>query len=398
MAREVKRLTARTVSSLKEPGRYADGGGLYLQIGPTGTKAWLFLFKRDGKRREMGLGAIGDVSLAEARQKAEEARRIAAESGDPFEVRKAAKDARREADAAPTFGGFADVLIAGIEGGFRNEKHIYQWKQTLGPAYCARIRDKKIADISTDDVLAILQPIWLEKNETASRLRGRIERVLDAAKAKGLRSGENPARWRGHLDTLLSKRQKLQRGHHPAMPYAEVPAFIADLQKREAMAARALEFAILTAARSGEVLGATWAEVDLKAKVWSIPAARMKARRDHRVPLPEPALAVLDAVAPLRRADDDGSGFLFPGQRPMRPLSGMAMEMLLRRQKLDITVHGFRSSFRDWAAEETAFPREIAEAALAHVVGDTTERAYRRGDALEKRRELMKAWAAFCLR
>ena len=245
-------------------------------------------------------------------------------------------------------------------------------------------------------MLAVLQPIWQEKNETASRLRGRIERVLDAAKAKGLRTGENPARWRGHLDTLLPKRQKLQRGHHPAMPYTEVPAFVAELRTREAMAARALEFAILTAARSGEVLGAMWGEVDLKAEVWTVPAMRMKAGREHRVPLTAPAIAILRALEALRPEDDDKGAYIFPGQRKGRPLSGMAMEMLLRRQKLEITVHGFRSSFRDWAAEETGFPREIAEAALAHVVGDATERAYRRGDALEKRRELMTAWAAHC--
>ncbi|MFG1350130.1 tyrosine-type recombinase/integrase [Xanthobacter autotrophicus] len=396
MARATNRLTARTVANLKEPGRYADGGGLYLQVGPTGTKAWLFMFRRDGKRREMGLGSARDVGLAEARQKAEDARRLTAERQDPLESRKASMARQKEAEEVPSFGAFADALVENIEGGFRNDKHVYQWKQTLGPAYCAKIRDKKLGEVTTDDVLAVLQPIWQEKNETASRLRGRIERVLDAAKAKGLRTGENPARWRGHLDTLLPKRQKLQRGHHPAMPYAEVPAFLTELRMREAMAARALEFAILTAARSGEVLGAMWGEVDLKAEVWTVPAARMKAGREHRVPLTAPAIAILRALEALHPEDDDKGAYIFPGQRKGRPLSGMAMEMLLRRQKLEITVHGFRSSFRDWAAEETGFPREIAEAALAHVVGDATERAYRRGDALEKRRELMMAWASHC--
>lgn len=394
MARATNRLTARTVANLKDQGRYADGGGLYLQVGPTGTKAWLFMFASAGKRREMGLGSVQDVTLAEARQKAEEARRIVGSGADPLAHRNAAKAARKDAEAAPTFGAFADALVESLERGFRNDKHAAQWRMTLGPTYCAGIRDKKLAGITTDDVLAVLQPVWTEKNETAARLRGRIEKVLDAAKAKGLRTGENPARWRGHLDTLLPKRQKLQRGHHPALPYADLPAFMAALRTREAMAARALEFTILTAARSGEALGARWSEIDMKGRTWTIPGSRMKAAREHRVPLTEPAMAILKALELLRPEDRDG--YVFPGQRPMRPLSGMAMEMLLRRQKQEITVHGFRSSFRDWAAEETGFPREIAEAALAHVVGDATERAYRRGDALEKRREMMEAWASHC--
>lgn len=396
MAQAVNRMTARTVANLKEPGRYADGGGLYLQIGPTGTKSWLFMFKREGKRREVGLGALGTVSLSEARQKAADARRIVAEGGDPLAERRAAEVARKAAEAADTFGAFADAHMDRIEIGFRNEKHAGQWRMTLGPAYCASIRDKKLNDITTDDVLGVLHPIWQVKNETASRLRGRIEQVLDAARAKGLRTGENPARWRGHLDTLLPKRQKLQRGHHPALPYVEIQAFVADLRARDAMAARALEFTILAAARTGEVLGATWGEIDLKAQVWTVPGKRMKAGREHRVPLSPACIAILEHVAPLWPEGDDGSAFIFPGQRPGRPLSGMAMEMLLRRQKKEITVHGFRSTFRDWAGEETEFAREVVEAALSHVVGDATERAYRRGDALEKRRRLMEAWAAYC--
>lgn len=396
MAQAVNRMTARTVANLKDPGRYADGGGLYLQIGPTGTKSWLFMFKRDGKRSEVGLGALGTVSLSEARQKAADARRIVAEGGDPLAERRAAEEARKAAAAVDTFGTFADAHMERIMGGFRNAKHAAQWRMTLGPVYCASIRDKKLKDITTDDVLGVLQPIWQVKNETASRLRGRIEQVLDAARAKGLRTGENPARWRGHLDTLLPKRQKLQRGHHPALPYLEIQAFVADLRARDAMAARALEFTILTAARTGEVLGATWGEIDLEAQVWTVPGKRMKAGREHRVPLSPACIAILEHVSPLRPEGDDGSAFLFPGQRPGRPLSGMAMEMLLRRQKKEITVHGFRSTFRDWAGEETEFAREVVEAALSHVVGDATERAYRRGDALEKRRKLMEAWADFC--
>jgi integrase len=236
----------------------------------------------------------------------------------------------------------------------------------------------------------VLAPIWQTKAETAARLRGRIERVLDAARVKGLRSGENPARWRGHLDKLLPKRQKLSRGHHVAMPFEDVPDFVADLRKREAIAALALEFCILTASRSGEVLGAVWPEINRAAKVWTVPAERMKGGREHRVPLSPRALEILDKLAAVTAGDH-----IFPGQRLGRPLSVMAMEMVLRRMKVDVTVHGFRSAFRDWAGETTTFPREVAEAALAHVVGDKTERAYRRGDALEKRRKLMDAWAAF---
>jgi integrase len=257
--------------------------------------------------------------------------------------------------------------------------------------YAAPLRDKPLDAIQTDDVLSVLTPLWQTKNETASRLRGRIERVLDAARAKGLRSGENPARWRGHLDHLLPKRQKLSRGHHAALPYADVPELVADLRNREGAAALALEFLILTAARSGEVLGAKWNEIDRDAKVWTVPAERMKAGREHRVPLTQRALQILATVEQVRTGD-----YVFPGQRHGRPLSVMSMEMLLRRMKVDVTVHGFRSSFRDWAGECTSFPREIAEAALAHTVGDETERAYRRGDALEKRRKLMAAWASFC--
>jgi integrase len=254
------------------------------------------------------------------------------------------------------------------------------------------LREKPLDEIRTDDVLAALKPIWQTKSETASRLRGRIERVLDAAKARGLRSGENPARWRGHLDHLLPKRQKLTRGHHPALPYLDVPAFVADLRNRETVAALALEFTILNASRTGEVLGAKWDEIDREAAIWTIPRERMKAGREHRVPLTDRGLEILDAVEKVRTGD-----YVFPGQRRGKPLSGMAMEMLLRRMKIEkATVHGFRSSFRDWAGECTPFPREIAEAALAHTVGDETERAYRRGDALEKRRKLMAAWAAFC--
>ena len=291
----------------------------------------------------------------------------------------------------------ADEIVANLTEGFRNAKHRQQWTNTLA-AYAATIRDKPVANINTADVLAILQPIWTTKAETASRVRGRIERVLDAAKARGLRTGENPARWRGHLDTLLSRRKKLTRGHHTALPYTNVPAFYADLRKRDGFAALALRFTIITAARSNETYGSRWSEIDRKAKVWTVPPERMKAARPHRVPLTDEALAILDAVnmatpAGRERKPDD---FIFPGAKRVRPLSGEAMSAVLDRMGVAVTVHGFRSTFRDWAGDETQFPREIAEAALAHVVGDETEQAYRRGDALARRRALMTAWSDYC--
>ena len=386
MARATKRLSARAVVSTVKPGRHADGEGLYLIVDAGGAKRWLFLFRWQTKLKEMGLGGLSGVSLAEARDKAQEARRVLASGRNPIEARRTALAAQ---DAVVTFGPFADALVDGIASGFRNEKHLAQWRMTL-TVYAAPLRDKPLDAIGTDDVLGVLTPLWQAKNETASRLRGRIERVLDAAKAKGLRTGENPARWRGHLDHLLPKRQKLTRGHQVAMPFAGVPAFLGGLRERRAVAALGLEFLILNASRSGEVLGARWAEIDREARVWTVPPERMKGGREHRVPLSERALAILDAVEPIRSGH-----YVFPGQKVGRPLSNMAFEMLLRRMEVEVTTHGFRSSFRDWCGERTTFAREIAEAALAHVVGDQTERAYRRGDALERRRELMAAWADY---
>jgi integrase len=253
------------------------------------------------------------------------------------------------------------------------------------------LRAKTVDTIATDDVLAVLKPIWTTKAETASRVRGRIEKVLDAAKAKGFREGENPARWRGHLDHLLPGPSKLTRGHHAAMPYEDVAGFVAELREREATAALALEFCILTAARSGEVLGARWSEIDRDKKIWTVPATRMKAGREHRVPLPGRALAVVGQLAEAKQGD-----FVFPGQRRDKPLSNKAMDRVLRRVGTDVTVHGFRSSFRDWAGNETGYPRELIETALAHVIGDRAEQAYRRSDALERRRDLMTAWESYC--
>jgi integrase len=383
MARQINKLSARKVETLTVPGRHSDGGGLYLNITETGAKSWLFMFKKAGRRREMGLGSVRAVPLATARTVAADARQHVAAGRDPLAI--------RVAPATMTFREAAAGLVESMSSSWRNAKHRAQWTMTL-TVYCAPIAALPVADITTDDVLRVLQPLWQTKPETASRLRGRIERALDFAKARGMRSGENPARWRGHLDALLPKRQKLTRGHHKALPFAAVPDFMGKLRARQGAAPAALEFAILTAARSGEVLGATWSEIDLDARVWTVPAERMKAGREHRVPLSARAVEILNSMSAVRASD-----FVFPGMRTNRPLSVMALEMVLRRMKVDTTVHGFRSTFRDWTGERTAFPREIAEAALAHLVGDEVERAYRRGDALEKRRSLMDAWASFCM-
>lgn len=376
-------LTARKVETAK-PGKYGDGGNLYLIVSESGSRKWVLRFTWRGSAKEMGLGSAKLVSLAEAREKAATALRMVARGINPIEERK--RD-----NGTPTFGDMADSVCQTLSDGFRNEKHKAQWKSTL-KTYAAPLRSKPVDTITTDDILTVIKPIWTLKPETASRVRGRVEKVLDAAKAKGFRDGENPARWRGHLDHLLPKPSKLERRHHAAMAYEDIAAFVGDLRKRQATAALALEYCILTAARSGEVLGAKWSEIDLIKKVWTIPASRMKAGREHRVPLSNRAMTILKQ---LREAD--GGEFVFPGQRPKKPLSNMAMEMVLRRMKVEnATVHGFRSSFRDWAGNVTSFPREVTETALAHVIGDKAEQAYRRGDALEKRRTLMDAWAAYC--
>lgn len=393
-ARTLNRLTSAEVRSLGD-GRHADGGGLYLDRDGTRSR-WVFMWKRDGRRREMGLGPAGKggVGLAQARAAAADARKALKDGLDPIEARDAKPE---EPVPVPTFGEMADEFVTAQSPQWRNEKHRKQWAMTL-TTYAKPLRALPVDQVDTQAVLEVLKPVWAKRPETASRLRGRIEAVLNAAKAKGHRSGENPALWRGHLDHLLPKRQKLSRGHHKAMPYKEVAAFVADLRQRKAVTAYALEFLILTAARSGEVMGATWGEIDLKAKVWTVPAARMKAGREHRVPLSAAAIKVLEAVAPLAAARPEGADRakapVFPGHGK-GGLSVMAFSMQLRRMGVDVTAHGFRSSFRDWAGEASNFPREVAEAALAHTVGDATERAYRRGDALEKRRRLMDAWAKY---
>jgi integrase len=377
------KLTARKVETAK-PGKYSDGGNLYLIVSETGARKWVLRFTWRGRAKEMGLGSASSVPLADAREKAAGARRKIAQGLNPI-------DERKRDGGIPTFGEMADDVRETLSAGFRNEKHKAQWKSTL-ETYASPLRAKPVDTIATDDVLAVLKPIWTMKAETASRLRGRIEKVLDAAKAKGFRDGENPARWRGHLDHLLPRPSKLARGHHAAMPYEHVAPFIAKLRERDATSALALELCILTAARSGEILGMRWSEVDLNRKIWTVPADRMKAGREHRVPLSPRAFAILRKLEKLKTGE-----FVFPGQTRNKPLSNMAMEMVLRRMKIEnATVHGFRSSFRDWAGNVTSFPREVTETALAHVIGDKAEQAYRRSDALDKRRKLMDAWAAYC--
>lgn len=388
MAGALNKLSAAKVAGKLVPGRYGDGGGLYLDVDTHGRR-WVFRYRwkapgtpGKGRERELGFGPLRDVTLAQARQKASQARELLRQRKDPYAMRHA------PAVAVPTFGEVADAYIERMAPQFKNAKHLWQWRQTIGDSYCRTLRPVPIDEVAVEHVLAVLTPIWQAKAETAARLRGRIERVLDAARAQGLRSGENPARWRGHMNHLLPARQKLQRGHHAAMARGDLPSFVERLRVRHTTAALCLEFTILTAARTGESTAARWEEFD--GDVWTIPAARMKAKRDHRVPLGQRAAAVLNEMR------QHGSEWVFPGQHRRRHLSNMAMLMLLRDEGHAVTVHGFRSTFRDWAGDCTSYPREIIETALAHRSGDATEDAYRRGDALERRRELMEAWAAFC--
>ena len=401
----VNALDAQTVKHAKA-GRHADGGGLYLLVKPSGAKSWVFRFMLNGKSRDLGLSRCPEaVALMEKHGKEEltlaQAREVAAiyrfkvKAGiDPLaERQEAAAQAaaeRQEQEAAQiTFREMAERYIAAQEGTWRNAKHRQQWRNSIGTYAYPVIGDIAVADVETKHVLAVIEPIWKAKPETASRVRGRIEAILDAAKVRGYRAGDNPARWRGHLAQLLPGRKKLSRGHHKAVPYSALPELIGQLRARSAVAALALEFTIMTAARTGEVIGATWGEVDMDAATWVVPAARMKAGREHRVPLPPRAIEILVETHKI------GGDYLFTGQRG-GPMSGMAMAMLLRRMNVDATVHGMRSCFRDWAAECTGYPHEVCEMALAHTIANRTEAAYRRGDLFEKRRRLMTEWAAFC--
>ena len=354
---------------------------------------WVYRFQMHGRRRDMGLGPIDLYSLAEARQKALEARKLVAEGIDPIEARQAKRSAAAvDAAKGMTFRACAEAYINAHRSGWRNPKHAAQWPATLDAYVYPHFGSLPVQAVDVGLVLKAVEPIWTEKPETASRVRGRIESVLDWATARGYRQGENPARWRGHLENLLPPRSKMRRvEHHAALPYAELAAFMAALRQQEGVGARALEFAILTAARTGEVIGARWDEINVAERLWIVPADRMKAGKEHRAPLSDAALAIVERMAAIRQGDH-----LFPGGKTERPISNMAMLMLLRRMgRDDLTAHGFRSTFRDWAAEATNFPAEVAEMALAHTVGDKLEAAYRRGDLFEKRREIMAAWANF---
>jgi integrase len=392
MARRIGRLTALHVSRAKRPGMHADGGGLYLRVTGAAARSWVYRYARGGRTRYMGLGSLDAVSLAEARVRADEARRLVSAGIDPIDARHGKLAAERvEAARQVTFREAAEAFIKAHEAGWRSAKHGQQWRNTLATHVYPLLGALPVQQIDAGLVMRVLEPIWSTTPETASRIRQRIEAVLDAATARGQRSGENPARWRGHLRNLLPARSKVQRvKHHPALPYQELGAFMAELRKQDGLAARALELLILTASRTAECVASRWSEFDLAAALWTIPAERIKAGREHRVPLAPTAVALLRKLARARISE-----FVFPG-RSGRPLSDGALLNLLKRiLRTDLTVHGFRSTFRDWAAEQTNFSREVAEMALSHAIGDKVEAAYRRGDLLDKRRRLMEAWATF---
>lgn len=373
---------------------YADGGGLYLQISRTGTKSWIFRFAMEGREREMGLGPLHTISLSDARLLAAEARKLKLKGQDPIEARKAERQAKRLDDArAMTFRQAATAYIEANKAGWKNAKHAAQWEATLAAYADPVFGALPVAAVDTSLVMKALEAIWSEKPETASRLRGRVESVLDWATVRGYRKGENPARWRGHLEKLLPARSKVKAvEHHAALPYRELPKFMTALREQAGSGARGLEFAILTAARTGEVIGATWEEFDLDAETWNVPKERMKAKREHRVFLSDSAVAVLKPLKGTAR-----SKYVFPGGKDGKPLSNMAMLTTLKRMKRgDLTTHGFRSTFRDWAAEMTDYPSEVVEMALAHVVSNKVEAAYRRGDLFQKRKGLMSDWTAYC--
>jgi integrase len=408
--REIGKLSPAKIKSVTRvndhrPGLYCDGAGLYLNVGPSGAASWIYRFMLDGNAREMGLGPLHTIGLAEARERALAARKLRLDGIDPLDARKAEK-ARKLADAAAsaaalvTFKKAAEDYIRDNKAAWRNEKHAWQWSATMEAHAYPVIGDVAVSDVNTGHVTKILLPIWSTKAETAARVRGRIETVLDYAKVHGWRTGENPARWKGHLDNALPARAKVSKvEHHAALAWGKMGAFMAGLETQDGVAALALRFTILTAARTGEAIGARWSEIDTKAAVWTVPAERMKAGQEHRVPLSDAALAVLREAAKLRR-DESLDGPVFPGGKDGKGtagLSNMAMLAVLRRmERDDLTVHGFRSSFRDWASENTRHEHAVVEKALAHTIESKVEAAYRRGDLFEKRQRLMNDWAVFC--
>lgn len=383
MARGINKLSARAVAAAKEPGLYSDGAGLYLQVADVGgngpTKSWIFRFMLDRRSRKMGLGSLNTFSLAEARERARQARQQLADGADPIEARLTERDARRRDEAERiTFKDAAVKYLTVHEAGWRNAKHRAQWRSTLETYAYPSLGTRPVKAIDAALVNAALAPIWTATPETASRVRQRIERVCTWVRD-------------GMPLPAPSKAKRVQ--HHAALPWQDMPAFMADLRGRDSISARALEFTVLTAARTGETIGATWGEIDLDGKVWTVPAARMKAHRDHRVPLADRAVEIL---RDLPREKD--SPYVFPGGKAGSPLSNMAMLQLLKGMRPGLTTHGFRSAFKDWSTESTNHPNIVSEAALAHTVKDAVEKAYRRGELFGKRTKLMKDWAAYCAR
>jgi integrase len=401
MARTIGKLSPAAVKNSNKPGLYGDGGGLYLNVGPTGGKSWLFRFMLNGTAREMGLGPLHTIGLAEARERALAARKLRLDGIDPLEARKSEKTRKAaEVAAMVSFRKAAEGYIKAHRAAWRNAHHAWQWAATLENHVYPVIGDLAVGAVDTGHVTQILEPIWNTKTETATRIRGRIEMILDYAKTHGWRTGENPARWKGHLQNVLPAPTKVTKvEHHAALPWEEVGAFMVELEKEAGVAALAFRFTILTAARTGEVIGTQWSEIDMKAAVWTVPADRMKGGKEHRVPLSDASLVVLREAEKLRPANG-GNGSVFPGGKGGKGgsgLSNMAMLVLLRRMgRDDLTVHGFRSSFRDWASEATQHEHAVVEKALAHTIESKVEAAYRRGDLLEKRRPLMEDWAAHC--
>jgi integrase len=406
IVRRIGRLTALQVKNARKPGYLADGGGLYLRVSDAGSRSWVFFFTRAGKRREMGLGPYPDMTLEQAREAALEKRRVVKAGDDPIEARRAVeRDKLAQAAKAMTFAQAAEACVEAKRAGWRNAKHANQWVSTLDTYALPVLGKLDVAVVDTALMLKVLEPMWTVKSETASRLRGRIEAVLDWAATRGHRKGENPARWHGHLENLLAKPSAVAKvRHQPALQHTQVGDFMRALRQVDGIAARALEFVVLTAVRSGEARLAKWKEIDLEAGVWVVPASRMKAGKEHRVPLSPRAVALLEALPRLK-----GVEFVFPGRRVDAALSDMTLTAVIRRMNAgsaepswvdregrEVVPHGFRSTFRDWAAERTAFPREVAEQALAHTLSDAVEAAYRRSDLFDKRRALMDAWAAYC--
>jgi integrase len=404
--RQIGKLPAVALQKEMKPGMHADGGGLYLQVTKSGAKSWIFRFMINGRARAMGLGPLHTVSLAKARTKARECRELRLDGIDPIEVGRARRTKERLAAAtAMTFRQCAEAYIKAHKAGWKNGKHSKQWPSTLEAYVYPVFGDLPVQSVDIGLIMKVLEPIWNGKPETASRVRGRIESILDWARARNYRDGENPARWKGHLDQLLPRKSKVARAvrqakgkseHHPAMPYEDLSGFVTELRERTEVSAKALEFTILTVKRTVEVIGARWPEISVSDKLWTIPPGRMKGEREHRVPLSDDALAVIEGMRPI--SSGDPNGLIFPGAKKGKGLGNMAMLKLLQSHMghPEVTVHGFRSTFRDWAAERTNFPNEVAEMALAHMVNDKVEAAYRRGDLFDKRRQLMDSWARYC--